>query len=84
VLTIGSAEATPALTPWRNIRAGDLPKEGTAHDLAIGVGRSRELFRAAGLPTPRFANHAADVNLARVSSERHQAKLTTNMAPANG
>ena len=43
--------------------------------------RSRELFRAAGLPTPRFASYAADVNLARASSERHQPKLATNMAP---
>jgi biotin carboxylase len=43
--------------------------------------RSRELFRAAGLPTPRFASYGADVNLARASSERHQTKRTTNIAP---
>ena len=43
--------------------------------------RSRELFRAAGLPTPRFASYAADVNLAPASSELQQTKLTANMAP---
>jgi biotin carboxylase len=43
--------------------------------------RSRELFRAAGLPTPRFASYAADVNLARAPSARQADALAWSRYP---